>query len=92
MSRANSASGGATIEQRVRQPPARPDDIGLNPGRGGAGRDAGHRQRDDLDAGHDAAQQVDRLSDTALKLILDLDLGRLRWRHGTIVSPGRPGA
>ena len=49
-------------------------------------------QRDDLDAGQDAAQQIDRLADAALKLILDLDLAWLRWRHGTIVSPGRPAA
>ena len=68
---------------------ARVRDVGLHPGRGGAGRDAGHRQRDDLDAGHDAAQQVDRLADAALELILDLDPAWLRYRHATIVSPER---
>ena len=76
-------------EQRMRQPAARAHDVGLHAGRGGAGRDAGHRQRDDPDAGQDAAQQVDRLADAALELILDLDLAWLRGRHGTIVSPGR---
>jgi len=49
-------------------------------------------QRDDLDAGQRAAQQVDRLADTALDLIGDLDLAQLRWRHGLIVSPGCLGA
>jgi len=57
----------------MRQPAARAHEVGLRAGRGGAGRDAGHRQHDDLDAGQDAAQQVDRLADTALELILHLD-------------------
>ena len=65
-------------EQRGRYVLARAHDVGLDGGRGGAGRDAGHGQRDDLDAGQDAAQQVDRLADAALKLILDLDLAWLR--------------
>ena len=79
-------------EQRMRQPPARGRNVGLHAGHGGAGRDAGHRQRDDPDAGHHAAQQVDRLADAALELILNLDLARLRCPHGTIVSPCGPAA
>ena len=65
---------GCHDEQRMRQPAARIHDVGLHAGRGSAGRDAGHRQHDDLDAGQDAAHQVDRLADTPLELILDLDL------------------
>jgi hypothetical protein len=34
-------------EQRVRQPAARAHEVGLRAGRGGAGPDAGHGQRDD---------------------------------------------
>jgi hypothetical protein len=49
----------------------------LDGSRGGPGRDAGQGQRHDLDAGQEAAQQIDRLADAALKLILDLDLAWL---------------
>jgi hypothetical protein len=65
-------------EQRGRYLPGRADEIGLDGGRGGAGRDAGHGQRDDLDARQRAAQPIDRLADAALKPILDLDLAWLR--------------
>ena len=65
-------------EQRRRYVLARAHDVGLDGSRRRAGRDAGHGQRDDLDAGQDAAQQIDRLTDAALKLILDLDLAWLR--------------
>jgi hypothetical protein len=75
--------------QRMRQPVARAHEVGLHTGRGGAGPDAGHGQRDDPETGQDTAQQVDRLADAALELILDLDLAGLRCRHATIVSPGR---
>jgi hypothetical protein len=64
----------------------------LDGSRGGPSRDAGQGQRDDLDAGQEAAQQIDRLADAALKVILDLDLAWLLWRHGTIVSPDSPAA
>jgi hypothetical protein len=80
---------GRQHDQRMRQPAAGAHDVGLHAGHGGAGRDAGHRQGDDPGAGHDAAQQVDRLADAALELILDLDLAWLRCRHHTIVSPDR---
>jgi len=83
---------GRDVEQGARQPLARAHDVGLRSRRGGAGRDGGHYQHEDLDAGHDAAQPVDRLADPALELIGDLDGARLRWRHGMIVSPGRPAA
>ena len=66
------------LEQRGRHLPGRAHDVGLHGGRGRAGRDAGHGQRDDLDAGQGAAQQVDRLADAALEPILDLDLAWLR--------------
>ena len=79
-------------EQRGRYLPGRADEIGLDGGRGGAGRDAGPGQRYDLDAGQRAAQQIDWLTDAAFKLILDLDLAWLRWRHAMIVSPSRPAA
>jgi hypothetical protein len=65
---------GCDDEQRMRQPAARIHDVGLHAGRGGAGHDGGHRQHDDLDAGQGAVHQVDRLADTPLELILDLDL------------------
>jgi len=75
--------------QLVRQVVAPVHDVGLDAGRGRAEGDAGQRQRDDLDAGQHAAQQVDRLADAALELILDLNPARLRWRHASIVSPAR---
>ena len=69
----------------MRQPASRAHDVGFHAGRGGAGRDASHQQRHDLDAGQHAAQQVGRLADAALELILDRDLAGLRCRHATIV-------
>ena len=66
------------VEQCGRYLPGRADEIGLDGSRGGAGRDAGPGQRDDLDAGQRAAQPIDRLADAALKPILDLDLAWLR--------------
>ena len=50
------------------------DDVGLDAVRGLARRDAGAGQHDDVDAGQ-AAQQVGRLADPVLTLILDLDPG-----------------
>jgi len=79
---------GGNDEQGVRQPPARAHDVGLHPRRGRGRRDGGHRQHEYPNAGHDAAQPVNRLADPALQLISDLD--RARLRHETIVSPARP--
>ncbi len=73
----------------MRQPASRAPHVGFHAGRGGAGRDASHQQRHDLDAGQHAAQQVGRLADAALELILDRDLAGLRCRHATIVSRPR---
>jgi hypothetical protein len=49
------------------------DDVGLHAGRRRAGRDARRRQCRDLDAGDHAAQQVDRLADSPLEMVLHLD-------------------
>jgi hypothetical protein len=65
-------------EQRGRYLPGGARDVGLYGSRVRAGRHAGQGQRDDLDAGQRAAQQIDRLADTALEPILDLDLAWLR--------------
>ena len=79
-------------DQGMRQPVARPCDVGLHAGRRGTGRHTGRRQRHDSAAGHEAAQQVEGPADAPLGLILDLDPGCLRCRHRTIVSPGHPAA
>ena len=73
------------VRQGIGQSPARPDDVGLRPRRGGARGDRGHDGRDDDNAGNDAAQRVGRLPDSALQLIADLDQRGLQ--HGMIVSP-----
>ena len=67
-------------QQRVRQPPARPHDVGLDTGGRGPGRDADRGQQDDLDAAHEAAHQIYRLADPAGKMILDQQRLRSRGR------------
>ena len=67
-------------EQRVRQAPARPHEVGLDAGGRGPGRDAERGQQDDLDAADEAAHQVHRLADPAGQVILDQDRLRPRGR------------